>query len=390
MDTQELLAIVSEVEPTIRENAPQGELEHRVPKATAEALVKSGLLKTWVPKSLGGWEVDPVSACRVFEEVARIDSGAGWMLQMCSTVSLLAIHFGDEAVAEMYSVPDPVFVDSFAPPMRLEAVAGGWEVTGQVTFVSNCHHADWFFGLGMEFEGDVPKPGPDGEPEGFVFAVPRAEFEIVEHWNTVGMRGTGSHDVRVEGVFVPDRRAVPFGPKLAPCNTSYPRIWANAPIWGGICSMGAVGLGVAQAAYDEFLEICATKTGNYMASRVGESALTHIRLGEVHAHLGAARSYLYQALGDTWSHLEAGGELRNEHRARMGGAATFVIQAAARAMELMAEAAGTSMIRDEIALSRHFRDIRTLTQHVFTAKNRYQDVGLLILDQPTVLGMYSF
>jgi alkylation response protein AidB-like acyl-CoA dehydrogenase len=59
-------------------------------------------------------------------------------------------------------------------------------------------------------------------------------------------------------------------------------------------------------------------------------------------------------------------------------------------MQLMGEAAGTSMIRDENALARHFRDMRTLTQHVFTAKNRYQDVGLLVLDQPTIFGMYSF
>jgi len=392
MEINDLLAVVRRVEPVIRENAAEGERERRVPKATAEALVKSGLLKTWVPEALGGWGVEPPAACRLFEEVARIDSGAGWMLQMCSTVSMLAAWFGDEAIAEMYTVADPVFVDSFAPPMRLVRVEGGWQVTGQVTFVSNCHHADWYFGLGMEFDGDEPKPGPDGEPVSYVFAVPRDEFEIVEHWETLGMRGTGSHDVRVDGVFVPERRVAPWGPLEAARNASYPPAWmrASGPIWLGICSMGAVGLGIAQAAYDEFLGICATKTANYMPSKVGESALTHYRLGEIYAHLGAARSYLYQALGDSWARAQGGEALRNEDRARMGGAATFVFQAAAHAVELMAEAAGTSMIRDENALSRHFRDLRTLTQHVFTAKNRYQDVGLLILDRAPVFEMYSF
>jgi alkylation response protein AidB-like acyl-CoA dehydrogenase len=206
------------------------------------------------------------------------------------------------------------------------------------------------------------------------------------------MRGTGSHDVRIDGVFVPAQRAVPFGPLEAPRNAAYPKSVTgySGPIWLGIASMGSVGLGIAQAAYDEFLEICEQKTGNYMTHKVGESAMTHCRLGEVHAHLNAARSYLYEALGKMIERTEKGEALRNCDRAEVGGAATFVFQAAARAMELIAESAGTSLIRGENPLSQHFRDLRTLTQHVFTSKNRYQDVGLLALERKPVFEMYGF
>jgi len=303
MDAEDLLAIARQVEPVIRENTAQGERERRVPKATAEALVKSGLLKIWVPEALGGREVGPVRACRLFEEVARIDSAAAWMLQMCSTVSMLAAWFGDDAVAEMYAVPDPVFVDSFAPPMHLVPVEGGWQVTGQVTFVSNCHHADWYFGFGMEFEGDEPKPGPDGEPVPYVFAVPRDEFEIVEHWETVGMRGTGSHDVRVDGVFVPERRVVPWGPLEASRNASYPPTWmrASGPIWFGVCSMGAVGLGIARAT---FVFQAVARAMGLMAEAAGtstirdESALSrHFRdLDTLSQHVFTAKNR-YQDVG---------------------------------------------------------------------------------------------
>ncbi|MHC5064049.1 MAG: acyl-CoA dehydrogenase family protein [Planctomycetota bacterium] len=388
MEFEELMAIVRRVEPTIHENRAQGERERRVPNATAKALVEAGLLKTWIPKALGGWEVDPITACRMFEEVARIDSGAAWMLQMCSTVSLLGAWFGDEAVAEMHAKDSPVFGDSFAPPMRFVPADDGWEVSGQVTFVSNCHHLDWYFGLGMEFDGEKPKE----DCEHYVFAVPRAEFEIVDHWDTLGMRGTGSHDVRIDRVSVPANRAVPFGPLEAPRNAAYPKsvMGYGGPVWLGIASMGSVGLGIAQAAYDEFLEICAKKTANYMTHKVGESALTHARLGEVHAHLNAARSYLYAALGRMVERTEKGEQVRNSDRAEVGGAATFVFQATAHAMDLIAESAGTSLIRDEVPLSRHFRDLRTLTQHVFTSKNRYQDVGLLALDRKPLFEMYGF
>lgn len=326
----------------------------------------------------------------MYEEVTRIDSGAGWMLQMCSAISLLGAWFGDEGVAEMHAVKDPVFGDSFAPPMRLDPVNGGYRVTGRASFASNCHHIDWYLGLGMEFEGEGPKPGRDGEPISMMFAVPRGEFEIVDNWNTLGMRGTGSHDVRVEGIFVPERRVAVFGPIAEARNRAYRNpLNSMGAIWLGIASMGAVGLGIAQAAYDAFLEVCRTKTPNYSPSRVGEQTLTHYRLGEAHAQLGAARSYLYGTLGDAWERVQRGEPLRQGDRCDLSAASTFVFQATTRAMDLFAESAGTSMIRDESPLSRHFRDLRTLTQHVFTAKNRYRDIGLMLLGRDPAFDMLT-
>jgi alkylation response protein AidB-like acyl-CoA dehydrogenase len=391
MRSEELSSVIQQLSPAIREHAPKGEIERRVPKEVADALRAAGLFKTWIPKALGGWEIEPVVAIRAFEELAQIDSTASWMLQMCSAVSLLGGYFGDEAIAEMHEVGDPVFGDSFAPPMRMVAVDGGWQITGQSSFVSNCHHIDWFFGLGMEFEGDAPKPGPEGAPVARTFAVPRGEFEIVENWNTLGMRGTGSHDVRLNGVFVPERRAVPFHPISKARNGSYSDALIRlGPIWLGITSMSAVGLGIAQAAYDDFLGLCGSKTANYSASKVGESPLTHYRLGEAHANLGAARSFLYGTLADVWSRLLAGEDLSTDDRCNLSSAATFCIQASARALELIGESSGTSMIREGNTLCRHARDLRTLTQHVFTAKNRYQDIGLMLLGRDPAFDMLKF
>lgn len=391
MKLEELSGLIRRLEPVIREHGPKGEIERRVPKEVADALRAAGLFKTWIPESLGGWEVEPVVACRMFEELARIDSAAAWMLQMCSSVSLLGAFFGDEAVAEMHEIGTPVFGDSFAPPMRMEPVDGGWQITGQAGFVSNCHHIDWFFGLGMEFEGNEPKPGPDGEPVGMAFSVPRGEFEVVENWNTTGMRGTGSHDVRVDGTFVPAHRAVPFHPISQAANASYPTAFTRlGAVWLGITSMAAVALGITQAAYDEFLEICVSKTPNYSPAKVGDLPLAHYRLGEAHAHLGAARSFLYGTLGDVWTRVEAGAELSMADRANLSAASTFCLQAGARALELIGESAGTSMIRENSALSRHARDLRTLTQHVFTSKNRYQDVGLMLLGRAPGFDMLGF
>jgi alkylation response protein AidB-like acyl-CoA dehydrogenase len=391
MTYEELISIVRRVEPVIREHAAEGERERRVPKETADALRAAGLFRTWVPKSLGGFEVEPVAACRAFEEVARVDSAAAWMLQMCSTISLLCAWFGDEGVEEMHGVGDPVFGDSFAPTMQMVPVPGGWRVTGRASFASNCHHVDWFLGLGAELEGDQPKLGPDGRPEAMTFAVPRGEFEIVDNWNTVGMRGTGSHDVRVEGVFVPARRVAVFHPLPEPRSRAYRvGIGRLGAIWLGVASMGSVGLGIAGAAFDRFVDLCGAKIPNYSAAKVGEAPLTHYRLGEAYACLCAGRAYLYSALGETWERVCRGSALTTEDRCQLAAASSFAIQSAERTIDLLGESAGTSMIRDESPLSRHARDIRTLTQHVFTSRNRYQDIGAMLLGRPPGLEMLGF
>jgi hypothetical protein len=66
------------------------------------------------------------------------------------------------------------------------------------------------------------------------------------------------------------------------------------------------------------------------------------------------------------------------------------LHAGSHVLDLIGESAGTSMIREENPLARHARDLRTLTQHVFAAKNRYQDVGLMLLGRDPTFDMLGF
>lgn len=391
MEYGELLSRVQGLETLIREHSAEGERERRVPKATAEAIRAAGLLKVWVPRTLGGDEMSPVDACRAMEAMARIDSAAGWMFQMCSAVSLLLAWFDDEGVAEICGAGVPVVGDSFAPAMAMERVSGGFRIRGQASFVSNCHHIDWYMGLGFEYEGDQPKTDAGGSPLARVFAVPRSEFEIVDNWDTLGMRGTGSHDVRVDDVFVPDRRAAHFHPIAQARNEAYGIDLASmGGIWLGTTSMAAVCLGIARAAEDAFLELCHTKTPNYHTNKVGDTALTAYRLGEAHAYLDAARAYLYGTLDAVWSRVRQGVPHDADTRRDLAACGTFATQSAGRAVELLSESAGTSTVREHNALARHRRDLQTLTQHVYSARNRYEDIGALTLGRAPAFGLLEF
>jgi hypothetical protein len=110
----ELSAIVKSIEPVLRENAAEAEAKCSLPQAAVDAVRKAGLFKLWVPESLGGWQVDPVTSFRVFEDISAIDSAAGWLVSMSAAISGLGLFLGDRAVEEMYKGGNNIFADGSA------------------------------------------------------------------------------------------------------------------------------------------------------------------------------------------------------------------------------------------------------------------------------------
>src|SRR5215831_3316753 len=177
-----LLESVHEIEPVIRAHAADAERERRLPDAVADAMRGCGLYRLWRPRTFGGLEVDPMTAFRVLEEVARIDSAAGWNLQLSSAIDAIGPWFPDEGAIESFG-------GSFFPSRRAVAVDGGYRVTGQTPFVSGAHQAHWFLGLAQIYDGDTPRLGTDGAPMTLLTMCPASDAVIVDSWRTLGMRG---------------------------------------------------------------------------------------------------------------------------------------------------------------------------------------------------------
>ena len=377
---QELLSKVEELEPRIREHAAEAEAEHRLPNVTVDAVREAGLFRIWVPEKLGGWEVDPATACRTFEAVARIDSAAGWLVQMSNTIGAMGFFFGDQAIEEMYG-GDTIFADAFHPQGTAVPVAGGFELSGQFPFASACHHADWFFALARVMDGDVPR-SMNGQPETRLMSLPMSDAQIVDNWDTLGMRGTGSHDDKAEGVFVPEHRAPTFGPTVHAKNNAWPAPISNLTIWPGIASVGVVALGIADAALEEFIALTRAKTPAYQSEALNTQSLAHYRLGEARAVLAAARAHVYETLDRAWSSARAGDSISTELKCELQLAGTYAARASRDAIELVAASAGTSSVRESSPLTRQLRDLNTITRHAYVSTDRYEDVGALTVGQP--------
>lgn len=373
---------VRELEPLLQAHIADAEQERRLPAVVANAMRERGLYRMWRPKSLGGLEIDPMTAFRVFEEVSRLNSAAGWNLQLSCGLDPFGAWFSDEGAQEVFGNAEAILAGAFFPFRRAVPVNGGFRVTGQTPFVSGAHQCAWFFGLANIFDdGDTPRLAENGQPVTLITACPVRDAVILDTWRTLGMRGTGSHDVRMTEVFVPTRHAALLVPLQKP-GSAYTGPLYRFTIWASIAALASVATGIARGAIDELLNLAARKTPSYGIKPLSDRSTVQMFIGQAEATLGAARAYLYEALAEVWGEALQGHTIDMTRKIKLQLAATHAADAAAQAVDLVHAAAGTTGIRDEHPFQRHFRDVHTITQHGYISASRYESVGQLLFGVP--------
>jgi alkylation response protein AidB-like acyl-CoA dehydrogenase len=383
-----LLNAVRQIEPVIRAHAADAESERRLPDAVADAIRRAGLYRLWCPETRGGLEADPMTVFRVLEEVSRIDASTGWNLRLTTAVDTLGPWFPDDGAGEIFSEPDASYAGSFFPFRRAAAADGGYRVTGRTPFVSGAHQAKWFVGLAHIFDGDTQRLNEDGLPVTLMTMCPASEATILDNWRTMGMRGTGSHDVVMDDIFVPSRRTALLAPYDQP-GSAYSGPLYKFTVWTTICVIVTVPLGIAWAALDELLELAGQKTPSYLATPLKERVNVQGMIGEADATLGAARAFLYESLQEVWDKAIDGHLIDMPGKMKMQQAATFAMAASAKVVDLVQAIAGTTGMREEHQFQRHFRDIHTVMHHAYASASRYESAGQYLLGVPIEWPFYG-
>src|SRR5690606_7915128 len=123
-------------------------------------------------------------------------------------------------------------------------------------FASGCHNSHYFHGQCIVYDGEERRRTPEGRVVLREVLVPAGEFRIVETWDVGGLRGSGSHDVAVDGVFVPDERVTDVTGGLRAEYALY-----RMPLIARLSyNKVGVALGIARAALDDFAQLAAAKT----------------------------------------------------------------------------------------------------------------------------------
>jgi alkylation response protein AidB-like acyl-CoA dehydrogenase len=385
----QLLDRVCEITPTIRAHAEEAERERRLATPVVDALRDKGLFDLWRPAAHGGYEVDPVTGMRVVEAVSRIDSAAGWNLMICLSTEPFGAWFPDAIARESFGAPGTIMGGSFNPPRRAVPVDGGYVVSGRTPFVSGAHQVDWINGLAHVIDGREVRLGPDGVPVTLMTLFPARDAEIIDSWHTMGMRGTGSHDVVVTDLFVPDERAVPYVALEHP-GPAYTGPLYRLTVWPAVAVLAVPALGVAAAAVDALVELATAKTPAYTTRTIADRPVAAAQAAQADALVHAARAYLYQTFDEAYGRAVAGEPMTMADKARVQSAATNAVTAASEAVRLVHAAVGATGIRQEAPFERFFRDTHVLTQHAFVCASRYEDVGRFLLGREPEWGFFAF
>jgi indole-3-acetate monooxygenase len=212
--------------------------------------------------------------------------------------------------------------------------------------------------------------------------MPADQCEIIDTWHTAGLRGTGSHDFRVDHARVPAERAVPlsmfFSGPTARSSTAYrtPFYDVAAP------PLAAVALGIARDAIESFKVLAANKTPALGTTNLADQHSVQQRVGKAEALLRSARAYLYSTLEEVVSAHAAGAPVKDDDSAALRLAVSYSAQCAVDAVDLLFDAAGGTSIYSSSRLERCFRDVHMVTHHMMTAPGNIEMVGQYLLGGP--------
>ena len=367
---ESLVAGARRVSSVIEAHADWAEEHARLHETAVAALVTARVPRLYLPKRLGGDEVDPATCAYVTEALADADSAAAWHVMVYNAARLMASAWPAEMVERLWADnPDTMVAASGHTPFKADRVDGGYRISGRNAFVSGCHHADYIMSPVLV----------DGQMHHA--AIARDVCQIEDNWDTLGMRGSGSNDVTVQDAFIPEELVAKQAAEPTH-NHYYEGQLYNCPSRVVFATYVPVALSLARRALDE-LELLAANKVPYASDaklKTRVQAQSHYSRG-----LGkyrATRAYFYGALEDVWVRAGRGEAFSDRDRADLYLAGTYTLQTCAEVVRHVADAAGTSVLERGRPLERIARDMETLRHHGFANESRFASIAQVLWDAP--------
>lgn len=385
-----LIAVARNLMPFIREHTADAEKNRRLSPVVIDALREAGFFRLLLPRSLGGLEIDPISYALITEELARADSAAGWILQAGNAGAWWASRFPQAGVEEIYtSNPSTLVAAAFHPPQQAVEVEGGYRITGRGPLASNIHDAEWLFLSALVVEDGRPRMH-EGVPDVLGLILRARETQIVDTWDSLGMRGTDSNDVVIDNVFVPRLRTFPLLPAFEPAPAFRGPLYRLPAMAQAAFTVAPVGLAIAREAILELRTLAERKTAFGFTKPLRERTIVQASLARAEAYLRAARSLFYDTLTTAWERCVRGEPFTLEQKADILLAGSHAMASAIKVTTMMHRLAGTSGVYTRSRLERLYRDASTVCHHGFVAENRFEAVGQVYLGFAPEFALVAF
>ncbi|MGW4941987.1 acyl-CoA dehydrogenase family protein [Actinoplanes sp. NPDC004185] len=376
----ELVRRACDLVPLLQKFAGWSEENRRVHDDVIDAMSQAGIFRMRTPARYGGFECDTRTLADVATELARGDGSAAWVASVYWIPTWIASQFPAEVQAEVFADPDVRVCGTLSPTATAAPAPGGVVVNGRWSFITGAAHSQWQEIIAVRME-------PDREPEPIVALVPMTDLQIVDDWQTSGLRGTGSVSTIARDVFVPQQRIMSLGAVIQGRTGEGGTEGAiyRAPLLP-VASASSAGttLGLAKAAYATFLERLEGRRITYTDYASQQAApLTHLQVAEAATKIDQAEFHVHRLTStvDTkaaQAHLWTLEE-RVRARADMGAA----VRLAREAVDILADASGGSSIFADVPIQRIRRDIQALSLHALMHPDTNAELyGRILCGQP--------
>jgi 3-hydroxy-9,10-secoandrosta-1,3,5(10)-triene-9,17-dione monooxygenase len=352
--------------PVLASRARASEALRRLPDETIGDLHANGLFRLLQPRRVGGLELPYEAIVRVTAILARGCGSTAWVTANIANHDFMLALWPREAQDDVWEADSAALIGSalMFPPGRATKVAGGFRLSGRWKFSSGIDACTWTMLGGIA--------SADGElPDYRVFLLPAADYRIIDTWHAAGLRATGSNDVEVTDVFVPEHRALAVDLMkgcAAPGAAVNTGPLYRLPVFDMFpYVVAATALGIAQGAVEQFTEDTRHRVTSYSTTLLADHATTQVRLGEAAAAVEAAELLLYSNCERAMAAAAESRVLADAEKIRLRRDGAYAARLCTRAVDLLFEAGGGEYLYEEKTMQRAFRDIHAAQSHYVLA-----------------------
>jgi 3-hydroxy-9,10-secoandrosta-1,3,5(10)-triene-9,17-dione monooxygenase len=351
--------------PQLRDRATRTEELRRLPAETERDLHETGLFRIVQPKRVGGSELDYVSLVDCADMLGRADASVAWNFANLASHHWMLGMFDQRAQDAVWGKDvNTLIASSFIfPAGRARKVEGGYRLRGNWPFSSGVASCDWNM-LASVVSSDDEADGIEYR----IFLVQKSDYEIVDTWNAVGLRGTGSNDVEVRDAFVAQPMTIAVN-DLAGGPTPGSAVNPNALYALAVFSLfpyvlSGVALGNAQACLDDYVDIARHRASTYNRAKLGDMQSTQIKIAEASAKIDAARLIMRSACIEAMADARRGNipDIAAKTKSRRDGA--FSVNLCTEAVSMLFAASGARGLFTTGVLQRQFRDAHAINSHL--------------------------
>ncbi|HUZ74067.1 MAG TPA: acyl-CoA dehydrogenase family protein [Stellaceae bacterium] len=352
--------------PRLRERAQRTEERRRIPAETHHEFIESGFYRILQPARYGGFELDYGTQTEMSVELAMGCASSGWIASITACHAWIAGMF-PPAVQERIWGDDAgtLIASAFQPPgdYRIERATGGWRVAGRWKFSSGVELCQW-----AVIATPIPAADGKGPPERQFALVPLDEAAIEDVWFVSGLAGTGSNDIVLRDVFIPDAHTLKAsecaggptpGSAINPCHIY------RLPLFGVFpYNLVGVGIGAAIGAVELVIEQLKVRSTATMHLRMAALQSAQLRIARAAASADAARVLIRTNCVEMNARARAGLPLGPEHRVRYRRDAGFASLLFLEAVQGVFPLLGGGGLAAGNPIQRQWRDAHAVGQHI--------------------------